>query len=62
MTEPKMDRGCPLCWHCLNRLKNARGGGFAFSLVEDRGGTQHRVHHSCLPLVTEDGHAKEVKR
>lgn len=60
MTSPKkLKNGCPLCWHCLNRLVFQKGGGFKFALVRDQLGTEHRVHLDCLARAVGDG-VKEV--
>ncbi len=55
MTPAAIRNGNPRCWHCLNRLMYAKGGGFKFLLVRDGGGTEHRVHGQCLPRVLGDG-------
>lgn len=55
MTPKALANGNPLCWHCLNRLMYAKGGGFKFVLVRDPIGAEHRVHRDCLERVLGDG-------
>lgn len=54
MTPAAVARGPSLCWHCLNRLVYAKGGGFRFALVE-QAGVAHRVHLDCVERVVGDG-------
>lgn len=61
MTPIAVRNGNPRCWHCLNRLVYAKGGGFKFARVRDPLGGEHRVHHACLSRVIGDG-IKEIKQ
>lgn len=49
--------GPSFCWHC-NRQLMRMGRTFAFALVRDRGGTNHRVHGACVTPATDHNETK----
>lgn len=66
MSADRMHKGSgapSFCWHCGRQLQRAPGKGLGlvyFHLVQDRAGSDHRVHGDCLKPAVADG-AKHIK-
>jgi hypothetical protein len=55
MATTMSSKGPSFCWHCKRDLVRVKGG-FAFSLVRDPNGYDHRVHKQCLPDAVGHGY------
>lgn len=48
----RLDEGPSFCWSCNRRLMIATVGSnkghYAWSVIRDRGGVEHRVHKQCV--------------
>lgn len=53
--------GPSFCWHCNRQLLRMGTRTFAFALVRDQAGIDHRVHGACVHLVTADDPIKVIQ-
>ncbi len=60
MSKPKFE-GAKSCWHCGNRLRTKKGGGYTFAVVRDPLGAKLRVHKDCLQHVIGNGYKELIE-
>jgi len=50
--------GVKSCWHCGNRFRTKKGGGYTFATIRDPIGAELRVHKDCVRNVIGDGYTE----